>query len=32
LILSRGGPEEVMANLVTTSHHTPVPDDVESQL
>jgi choline-sulfatase len=32
LILSRGGPDEVMANLVTTSHHTPVPDDVESQL
>jgi choline-sulfatase len=32
LIISRGGPEEVMANLVTTSHHTPVPDDVEDLL
>jgi len=28
LIESRGGPEAVMRNLVTTKHYTPVPDDL----
>lgn len=32
LVESRGGPEEVMRNLITTKNHTPVPDEVEAQL
>ena len=32
LVESRGGPEEVMRNLVTTKNYTPVPDDVEAKL
>ena len=31
LIESRGGPERVMANLVTEKNYTPVPDAVISQ-
>jgi choline-sulfatase len=32
LIDSRGGPEEVMRNLVTTKNYTPVPAEVEAEL
>ena len=32
LVESRGGPEEVMRNLVTTKNYTPVPEDVEAEL
>jgi hypothetical protein len=32
LIKSRGGPEEVMRNLITTKNDTPVPTEVEAKL
>ncbi len=32
LVESRGGPEEVMRNLVTTKNYTPVPDAIEAKL
>jgi len=32
LIESRGGPEEVMRNLITTKNCTPVPTEVEAKL
>ncbi|ETW94947.1 MAG: hypothetical protein ETSY2_48885 [Candidatus Entotheonella gemina] len=32
LVESRGGPEEVVRNLITTKNYTPVPDEVETQL
>ena len=32
LIESRGGPEEVMRNLITTNNDTPVPTEVEAKL
>lgn len=32
LIEAAGGPEEVMANLVTTKHYTPVPDEIDAEL
>ncbi len=32
LVESRGGPEEVMNNLITTKNYTPVPDEVEAKL
>ena len=32
LVESRGGPHEVMRNLVTTKNYTPVPSDVEARL
>ena len=32
LIEVAGGPEAVMANLVTTKHYTPVPDEIDAEL
>ncbi len=32
LVESRGGPDEVIRNLVTTKNYTPVPDAVEAKL
>lgn len=32
LVESRGGPEVVMNNLITTKNYTPVPDEVEAKL
>ena len=32
LIEAAGGPEAVMANLVTTKHYTPVPDEIDAEL
>ncbi len=32
LIERNGGPEDVMNNLVTTKHYTPVPDDIDAEL
>ncbi len=32
LVESRGGPEAVMRNLITTKNYTPVPDEVEAKL
>ena len=31
LIESRGGPEQVMANLVTEKNYTPVPTDIVAE-
>ena len=32
LVEAAGGPDAVMANLVTTKHYTPVPDDIDAEL
>ena len=32
LIEAAGGPDAVMANLVTTKHYTPVPDEIDAEL
>jgi hypothetical protein len=31
LLESRGGPEEVLRNLITTKNDTPVPTEVEAK-